>query len=78
MSRIFHLKCLSYEAMKQCKNVPFPFCTRTQTVSHGGRRQSNLQHLVQEVEVPAGALRTVLQRFAPQFLAYFWVKSCLL
>lgn len=39
---------------------------------------SNLQHLVQEAEVAAGALRAVLQRLAPQLLANFWVKGCLL
>lgn len=39
---------------------------------------SNLQHLLQKVDVSAGALRAVLQGLAPQFLAHFWVVSCLL
>lgn len=39
---------------------------------------SNLQHLVQKVDVSSGALVAVLQGLAPQFLTHFWVASCLL
>lgn len=39
---------------------------------------SNLQHLLQKVDVSAGALRAVLQGPHPQFLPHFLVVRCLL
>ena len=39
---------------------------------------SNLQHLLQKVDVSTGALRSVLQGPAPQVLADFLVERCLL
>lgn len=39
---------------------------------------SNLQHLLQKVDISSGTLRAVLQGLPPQFLAHFRMVCCLL